>query len=115
VIGKQKYGKIFPDHTDETPKELSKLESDVKGKKQIFVKYTVTRTGTQDLNGNEKNFPLETVEISYSLDDLHYIKAGEMEAVPGRWVGVKNGLFCASSQKNSKGYARIDYVQYKIR
>jgi hypothetical protein len=84
------------------------------GKNQIFVKYKVTRTGIQDLNEKEKNFPLETVEISYSLDDINYTKAGEMAAVPGRWVGVKNGVFGVSSHKNSKGYASIDYVDYKI-
>jgi hypothetical protein len=113
ITGKQEYGKILPDHTDETQKELPKLDSNTNGENPIFVKYTVTRTGTQDLNDKEKNFPLETIEISYSLDDLHYIKAGEMAAVPGRWVGVKNGVFSVSSHPDSKGYARIDYVDYK--
>jgi beta-xylosidase len=114
VTGKQKYGKILPDHTDETQKELPKLDLNTDGKNQIFVKYKVTRTGIQDLNEKEKNFPLETVEISYSLDDINYTKAGEMAEVPGRWVGVKNGVFGVSSHKNSKGYASIDYVDYKI-
>jgi beta-xylosidase len=113
VTGKQEYGKILPDHTDETQKELPKLDSNTNGENPIFVKYTVTRTGTQDLNEKEKNFPLETVEISYSLDDLHYINTGEMAAVPGRWVGVKNGVFSVSSHPDSKGYAHIDYVDYK--
>jgi hypothetical protein len=55
------------------------------------------------------------VEISYSTDNTNFIKAGEMTAIPGRWVGVKNGVFCANSNTEdiqSKGYATIDYVIY---
>jgi hypothetical protein len=83
----------------------------------VLIKYTVTRTGTQDLSDTEKNFPLETVEISYSTDNTNFIKAGEMTAIPGRWVGVKNGVFCTNSNTEdiqSKGYATIDYVIYSV-
>ena len=67
-----------------------------------------------DLNENEKQFPLERVKMEYSTDGSNYQTAGEMDAVPGRWVGVKNGVFCASANKESKGYARINTVQYHI-
>jgi beta-xylosidase len=111
VTGTQKYGKILPDHTEETKKELQKLTK--QDNQIVTIKYTVTRTGTQDLSDTEKNFPMETVEISYSIDNTNYIKAVEMVAVPGRWVGVKNGVFCISNNQESKGYAIIDYVKYE--
>ena len=66
----------------------------------------------QDLNPSEKEFPLDQVTIEYSVDGHNYQMAGEMHAVPGRWVGVKNGVFCASVNKESKGYAVIHNVEY---
>ncbi len=113
ITGIQKYGKILTDHTEENLKELPRLAA--QDGKNMFVKYIVTRTGTRDLSDTEKNFPVETVEISYSIDGTNYIKAGEMESVPGRWVGVKNGVFCVSLNKKSNGYATIDYVDYETR
>jgi beta-xylosidase len=111
ITGVQKYGKILPDHTQECAKELPKLTTH--NDNNVFVKYTVTRTGTRDLNDTEKNFPLETVELSYSTDGSSYIKAGEMVSEPGRWVGVKNGVFCVSENEKSKGFAVVDYVRYE--
>jgi hypothetical protein len=70
----------------------------------------VIKIGTRDLNDTERNFPLETVEISYSTDGNAYTKAGEMEAVPGRWVGAKCGVFCTSDNKESKGYALVEAI-----
>jgi beta-xylosidase len=113
ITGIQKYGRILTDHTEENLKELPRLAA--QDGKNMFVKYIVTRTGTRDLSDTEKNFPVETVEISYSIDGTNYIKAGEMESVPGRWVGVKNGVFCVSLNKQSNGYATIDYVDYETR
>ena len=80
---------------------------------EIFVKYTVKQTGLRDLNENEKDFPLETVTIEYSTDGNNYQKAGDMTSIPGRWVGVKNGIFCASENDGSKGYAIVDSVIYE--
>jgi hypothetical protein len=51
-------------------------------------------------------------ELLYSNDGIKYIKAGEIKAVAGRWVGVKNGVFCTSLNQSSKGYAIVDYVLY---
>lgn len=110
ISGLQKYGKILPDTTEETVAMLPEI--DIEQAEAIYVKYTVKCVGTQDLNEKEKNFPLELVTIAYSTDGSAYRKAGEMQAVPGRWVGVKNGVFCASANKESQGYAVVEYVEY---
>lgn len=110
VSGVQKYGKILPDTTEEDETALASIAWEQA--KEIYVRYTVKRTGTQDLNSNEKGFPLELVTFEYSTDGNGYQKAGEMNAVPGRWVGVKNGVFCASTNKESRGCAGIISVVY---
>lgn len=111
VTGEQIYGKILPDRTEE--KECGLPPLPVGQAKEIYVRYTVKRTGTQDLNDREKGFPLEIVTMEYAAGDGSYQKAGEAEAVPGRWVGVKNGVFCASTEKGSAGYALINSVTYE--
>lgn len=111
IAGVQKYGKILPDRTEETENPLPAV--DFGQAKEIWVRYTVRQTGTRDLNDKEKGFPLELVTIEYSTDGSSYQKAGETEAVPGRWVGVKNGVFCASAKKGSAGYAVIESVAYE--
>lgn len=111
VTGEQIYGKILPDRTDEKECVLPPLP--VGQAKEIHVRYTVKRTGTQDLNDREKGFPLELVTMEYAAGDGSYQQAGEAEAVPGRWVGVKNGVFCASTEKGSAGYALINSVTYE--
>lgn len=111
VTGEQIYGKILPDRTEE--KECGLPPLPVGQAKEIYVRYTVKRTGTQDLNDREKGFPLEIVTMEYAAGDGSYQQAGEAEAVPGRWVGVKNGVFCASTEKGSAGYALINSVTYE--
>ncbi|MDE7044262.1 MAG: hypothetical protein K2O97_04465 [Acetatifactor sp.] len=51
--------------------------------------------------------------LEYSTDGNDYRTAGEMTAMPGRWVGVKNGVFCSSAGTESTGYAVVDSVIYK--
>lgn len=114
IKGEQKFGKILVESVEESVQELPGI--DWKQADEIYVKYTVERTGTQDLNSREKGFPLELVTLAYSTDGSGYSKAGEMNAVPGRWVGVKNGVFCcraASEDQQDSGYAVLDYVRYE--
>ncbi len=111
VDGVQKYGKILPDTTEETEKLLPAVSFDKA--KELYIKYTVKQNGTRDLNANEKGFPLELVTLEYGTDGSSYQKAGEMTAMPGRWVGVKNGVFCASPEKESRGYAIVESVTYE--
>lgn len=63
---------------------------------KIFFKYDVTCTGRRDLSEKEKDFPLETVTMSYSFDGINYIDVLSFDAVPGRWVGVKMGILAAA-------------------
>ena len=111
ITGVQKYGKILPDLTEETEYPLPAMAFDAA--KEIYVRYTVKRTGTRDLNANEKDFPLELVTMEYSTDGSNYQTAGKMTAMPGRWVGVKNGVFCTSAEEGSKGYAVVHSVIYE--
>ena len=113
IKGEQKFGKILVESVEESAQELPEIDWDHAG--EIYVRYTVKQTGTQDLNSKEKGFPLELVTFEYSTDGNSYRKAGEMNAVPGRWVGVKNGVFCCYAgpeTKESSGYAVVDYVEY---
>lgn len=113
VKGVQHFGKILEENTEETWIKLKEYKSEEL--KEIYVKYDVEITGTQDLNENEKNFPLETVTLSYSTDGKDYEKAGSMRAVPGRWVGVKNGIFCVAEEEvktANRGYVTAEYVEY---
>lgn len=53
--------------------------------------------------------------FSYSTDGKHYIPAGEtFQAMPGRWIGAKLGLFCNSIRKtNDAGYADFDWFSVR--
>ncbi|WP_284640063.1 glycoside hydrolase family 43 protein [Paenibacillus silviterrae] len=52
-------------------------------------------------------------QYSYSQDGLEYHKAGEpQQAVPGRWVGAKVGMFAAKRDRQpGRGYADIDWFR----
>lgn len=111
IRGFQKFGAVFEEATDEIATECAEFDED--SLEILYVKYEVKRTGIQDLNEEEKGFPLENVTFSYSLDDITYQKAGSMHAVPGRWVGVKNGPFCVHRRNIGSGYLTVEYVEYQ--
>ncbi len=110
VKGKQKYGKILAEQTEEEEQVLEMQDTDVCRK--VLVRYTVNCVGRRDLNEREKGFLLEEVVIEYSLDGVNYKEAGRMNAIPGRWVGVKNGVFCLRREENAGGYLLVSGVQY---
>ena len=112
VKGIQKFGKILVEETSEEETELLRISAEKC--RRVTVRYTVKRIGTQDLNDRERGFPLEEVTIEYSLDGSTYKTAGKMNAVPGRWIGVKNGVFCISENKESEGYLIIEKVEYTL-
>lgn len=109
VTGRQQYGKILAEQTIQHRSAVAQLPADCE---EVWVRYTVTRTGTQDLSSTEKNFPLEQVSFAYSTDGRGYQPAGLCTAVPGRWVGVKNGVFCSRRSKGEGGFAEILQVVY---
>ena len=51
--------------------------------------------------------------FSYSLDGTSFINIiREFNAVPGKWIGAKVGIFCTKeSQTNDSGYADIDWFR----
>jgi beta-xylosidase len=110
VAGEQKFGKILVEDTFESEQELGELKADT-----IFFRYTVKNVGTQDLNQKETGFPLERVTFAYSTDGSSYREVGGMYAVPGRWVGVKNGMYCIKTTDGSGGYVRVEAVDYRGR
>ncbi|MGN0506889.1 MAG: family 43 glycosylhydrolase [Lachnospiraceae bacterium] len=109
VRGKQKFGNILVENTEEKSEEIEILPE---GTKFVSVKYVVEHIGTRDIGPKEKNFPMEKVSILYSVDEITYQPALEMIAIPGRWVGVKNGIFCVSSKEGSKGSVTAESVLY---
>ena len=110
IRGSQRYGKILVEETAEQVEKLEEIPADCG--KQITVYYIVKRDGVQDLNQVEKGFPKELVTFSYGIGDEETRLAGQMTAVPGRWVGVKHGVFCVSDHENSSGEAAVKSVQY---
>lgn len=111
VRGTQHFGKILEEYTEESRMGLGTF-SEAK-LKEIYVKYTVKKTGSRDLSETEKGFPLETVTFSYSINGVNYTEAGDMISEPGRWVGVKNGPFCVRRAEGSGGCLLVEYVEYE--
>lgn len=70
---------------------------------EIFFKYTV------DYLGQDKdNVPQWRVYMSYSQDGELFENVISFNAVAGRWVGVKEGIFCYNQTSiHSNGYAVI--------
>jgi beta-xylosidase len=110
VKGIQHYGKILVEHTEEQEEYIASIR--MEDAKNIAVSYKVEQIGTQDLNDTEKGFPLEKVTISCQLPDGKEIIAGTMSAVPGRWVGVKSGIFCRGKETTTGGYLLVNDVKY---
>ncbi len=108
VSGKQFFEKNLSDHNDETNRKFASLKPE---ESTVYVKYMVERIGRRDLSETEKNYPLERVTLWYSTDKEQYTLAFSMEAVPGRWVGVKNGLFCCGLEPRG-GSLLVKSVNY---
>jgi len=53
-----------------------------------------------------------TYAFSYSLDGKSFIDAGSLKAVPGKWIGIKMGLFITSDVKiNDAGYIDVEWFR----
>ena len=111
VKGVQKYGKILVESTEEMSTTLGAVDF-ADDSEVVTVRMSVRRVGTQDLSEKEKNFPLEEVEFSYSTDGINYQKVGSYMAVPGRWVGVKSGVFCAAYDVQDAGSCMVTKCIY---
>ena len=112
INGKQKYGKILVESTEETSTQLGKLVF-ADDSETVTVRMSVHRVGTQDLSEKEKNFPLEKVVFEYSTNGTDYKKAGSYMAAAGRWVGVKSGVYCAAHHSEAVGSCLVKKTVYK--
>jgi hypothetical protein len=87
--------------------------------KSVYFRYTVICTGYVDQVESEvpvKHVPTETITMEISFDGKNYRDAFMIEAKAGRWVGVKNGMFCVHDntvKTDSSGYATAEYVKYE--
>ena len=112
INGKQKYGKILVESTEETSTQLGRLVF-ADDSETVTVRMSVHRVGTQDLSEKEKNFPLEEVVFEYSTNGTDYKKAGSYMAAAGRWVGVKSGVYCAANHSEAVGSCLVKKTVYK--
>jgi hypothetical protein len=69
------------------------------------------------LNQSEVYFRLRfyrdtTYKFSYSLDGKKFTEAGGMKAVPGKWIGIKMGLFATSELPiNDAAFMDVDWFR----
>lgn len=105
VKGKQYFGPVLVERTEEEVAEKGGIDSF-----RVTVRYRVERIGERDLGKEGKGYPLERVTLEYDAGDGKYVTALSMDAVPGRWVGVKNGPFCLG---RGGGSVLIRSVQYR--
>lgn len=55
----------------------------------------------------------ETVSFSYSILEEEEITVGKpVTMTPGRWVGVKTGLFCVCLEEEQAGNTKVEYFLY---
>lgn len=57
----------------------------------------------------EKDVPRQMIYLDYSTDGENYTTALEYEASAGRWVGVKNGIFCCHEGEGDGKFAEFGY------
>ena len=57
--------------------------------------------------------PREQVDFYYSIDGEHYQPVHSFVPTPGRWVGVKFGVFCCHEGAGEGGHADVDYVRIR--
>lgn len=56
----------------------------------------------------------EDVSFEVSTDGEHFLAAGRtVQAAPGRWVGVKAGLFALNGQGRQEGKISVDYFVFE--
>lgn len=116
--GSQQFDCDMP-YTQEDIQEFAVSEQDfTDDKKTVYLKYTVKRTGYEDhyeMNIPVKHVPKESVTLEISFDGKEYVHAFSIDSKAGRWVGVKNGVFCMHDntvKNDTRGYVTVDYVKY---
>ncbi len=106
-------------YTNEDINEIAVSDSDfTDDNKTVYLKYTVKCTGYEDhseMNVPVKHVPKESITMEVSFDGKEYAHAFSVDSKAGRWVGVKNGVFCThdNTVKNeARGFVTVDSVVY---
>lgn len=82
---------------------------------EIYFRNRVKRVASTQFNSDGPyTFPIpaEEIGLSYSLDGENYEEVCTYPAKAGRWVGVKNGLFCYHENDGETGCARFEYFHF---
>lgn len=101
------FGKQVFDKEVATAEDTVEVIKENIGVDKVYFRNTVRRA--EEL---EPGIPHEIISLGYSLDGENYEDVLEFDALAGRWVGVKNGLF-AISDKEIGGNASVDYFRIK--
>lgn len=101
----------------EEQKEEVQIEGLKDNTENVYIRYTVKRTGTQDhyeLGLPVLGAPVEETTIEVSLDGKKYTNPLTIPAKAGRWVGMKNGMFIRHNNrvKSEPGSMTVESVIY---
>lgn len=96
--------------TDEQTKTVAQLAA-AECADGVWFMYKVVRTGYRDISAEEKHTPVEMVGLYYSVNGTDFVKCVSAESKAGRWVGVKNGIYCISDNDDG-GCVTAKYVKY---
>lgn len=102
VTGQQHFNNELATAVDNI-EEIEELKGSI-----IYLKNTVRKIGIRE-KAEIENAPVEEITLEYSLDNKQYKKAVVFNAEPGRWVGVKHGVFCIGN----KGSVKVNYFKVK--
>ena len=80
----------------------------------IYFRYDVSYAGKR-VGGEVEvlNAPQEKITMSFSFNGIEYHEVLTFLAEPGRWVGVKSGVFCYREDELPGGYTEVEYVNYE--
>lgn len=93
VLGSQTF-KNEKAYSEDKVVELANIDSTVE---KVFF-----RNRVESLPMVEKNVTRNKIYLDYSLDGTNYENVLAYEATAGRWVGVKNGIFCCHEIKQDE-------------
>ena len=101
-------------------KELEAAGYDIIWKYKVKVREYVDHMDRKDWQNNEvwvRHIPREDIILHMEINGK-VVEGSEVkiDAKAGRWVGVKNGVFCVHKDgegaASACGYATVDYVRY---
>lgn len=117
ILGNQTFDCDVPYASQEVKELVVDADQLKKSGNQIIFRYTVQCTRKETKTEQSiplYNMPVETITMEYSYDGTEFMDGFSIEAKAGRWVGVKNGVFCMHDNKSSAkdGYVTVKKVSY---